>query len=432
VEQDEPLSWLYAREAMGIKLGLDNITRLLHHLGDPHLRFRSAHVAGTNGKGSVSAMTASVIMEAGYRTGLYTSPHLVDFRERIQVDREPISRPALIRMAEEVREYAERPCSREQRLTFFEITTAMAFAHFAEAGVEEAVIEVGMGGRLDATNVIVPDACAITRIGLEHTKYLGTTLVEIAGEKAGIIKPRVPVVTIDQDPDVLDVFTSKSMSMNAPLKVVGADVGYETISSTLYGTEVWVEEVGGRVSVPLAGRYQGANCALACGLLTELMKRGVYIPEEAIPRGLSKARWPGRMEVVGRSPTMVVDVTHTAEGAREVGTEVRRLLGEDIILVLGVLEDKDLEGIVSAFGPVAMAAVATAPETPRALPPDVVASELRRWCPQVLVVEDVAAAIEAALSLAAPATAVLITGSLYTAGEAYRWLDARKAGERDP
>jgi dihydrofolate synthase/folylpolyglutamate synthase len=432
VDRNGVLSWLFAQETMGIKLGLGNITRLLNHLGDPHRRFRSAHVAGTNGKGSVTAMTAEVLQEAGYVTGLYTSPHLVDFRERIRVNGRCITEGAMLRLAEEVREFAERSSAPEERLTFFDLTTAIAFAHFADEGIEVAAVEVGMGGRLDATNVLVPDACAITKIGLEHTAYLGNTIEAIAGEKAGIIKDGVPVVSIEQDDRALLVFREMAAQRGAPLKVVGRDVSFQIVSSTMDGTEVWVEELGSVVQLPLLGRYQGENCALACGLLTELMRRGLYIPDEAVFGGMSKVQWPGRMEIVSRCPTVMLDVTHTPDGAREVSSEVSRLLGDQIILVLGVLNDKDLHCIARWFGPLARAAVATAPATRRAFSPSVVAEALRPHCPAVEVVDGVPAAVDRAASLASADNAVLVTGSLYTVGEAYRWLDERQARDRDP
>ncbi|MDW5562735.1 MAG: folylpolyglutamate synthase/dihydrofolate synthase family protein [Methanomassiliicoccus sp.] len=429
MDYGEALSWLYGRETMGIKFGLDNISRLLSKLGDPHHRFRSVHVAGSNGKGSVSAMTAAVLQESGYITGLYTSPHLVDFRERMSVDGRCIPEAQLLRLIEEVRGIAESTSSPEQRLTFFELATGIAFAYFADLGVEEAVVEVGMGGRLDATNVIVPDCCAITRIGLEHTKYLGTTVEAIAGEKAGIIKPGVPVVTIDQEEGVLDVFRRTAVERKSSLKVIGRDVGFETLSSTLEGTEVWVEEIDAAVRVPLIGRYQAGNCAVACGVVTELMKRGVYVPDEAFVNGLAKVKWPGRMEMVSASPPMMFDVTHTPDGAREVASEVRRLVGEGIVLVMGVLDDKDLQGIAANFGPLARVAVATSPDTPRALPSAAVAGALRRYCPSVEEVTAVPAALDRAVALAAPGETVLVTGSLYTIGEAYGWLNGRQTDQ---
>ncbi len=426
MDYDSAVRWLFAQEARGIKFGLANTNELLSRLGDPHHSFRSLHVAGTNGKGSVSAMAEAVLREAGYRTGLYTSPHLVDFRERIRVDGECIGEREMLRLAEEVREIAEdmRALGDEKRLTFFELTTAMAFAHFADSGVEQAVVEVGMGGRLDSTNVIAPDCVAISKIAMEHTAFLGNTLAAIASEKAGTIKPSVPVVTLDQAPEVLEVFRASASAVSAPLKVVGQDVRYEVLSSTLDGTEVYLEEIDRAVTVPLVGRYQGENCALACSALAELMKRGVYIPDEAFPRGLAAVRWPGRLEVVAHSPRIVLDVSHTAEGARTVAAELRRMLDRKAVLVLGVLNDKDLGGIAEAFGSIACLAVATAPETSRAYSSRDVCKALSPYCP-AHAVDGVGNAIEHALAATSEDDTVLIAGSLYTVGEAKRWFDEK-------
>lgn len=424
MDYDSALNWLFGQEARGIKFGLDNTIELLSRLGDPHRRFRSLHVAGTNGKGSVSAMSESVLREAGYRTGLYTSPHLVDFRERIRVGGECIGEKEMLRLAAEVRDIAESMASDGRRLTFFELTTAMAFAHFADTGVETAVVEVGMGGRLDSTNVIEPDCVAITRISLEHTAFLGSTLAQIAFEKAGTMKAGVPAVTLDQSPEVLEVLERRASEVSAPLTVVGRDVAYEVSSATLDGTELYVEAIDDVVHVPLIGRYQGENCALACTALVEMMRRGVYIPDEAFPRGLSQVRWPGRLEVVAQRPRVVLDVSHTADGARAVAAELRRLLDRKAIVVLGVLDDKDLDGIAAAFGSVASRAIATAPRTPRAFPAQRVRESLSAHCPTE-VVDRVGDAIERALQLASGDDTVLIAGSLYTVGEAKERFDGK-------
>lgn len=426
MDHEATLRWLFEQETMGIKFGLANTAELLSRLGDPHRRFRSLHVAGTNGKGSVSAMSAAVLREAGYRTGLYTSPHLVDFRERIQVDGLVIGEKETFRLAEEVRGIAEemRARSEDKRLTFFELTTAMAFAHFADRGVEEAVVEVGMGGRLDATNVLRPDCTVISRIALEHTQYLGPTIAAIAGEKAGIIKPGTPAVAIEQSEEALAVLRARASELAAPLKVVGRDVGYELLAADLDGTEVYVEELDARLCVPLLGSYQAANCALACGGLVELMRLGLYIPDEAFPRGLSKVSWPGRLEIVSAAPRLIFDVSHTPDGARAVAGEVGRLLPAKVVLVMGVLRDKDLPGIAAAFGGIARRAVATAPQTKRAYAPEEVAAALSPHCPTEAV-EGVGNAIERARALAGPDGTVLVTGSLYTIGEAKRWMDGQ-------
>ncbi|MDH7509323.1 MAG: folylpolyglutamate synthase/dihydrofolate synthase family protein [Methanomassiliicoccales archaeon] len=428
----ETLNWLFSLENMGIKLGLENTIELLKRLGDPHLRFRSVHIAGTKGKGSVCAMISSILQEAGYKVGLYTSPHLVDFRERIQINRTQISESELLRLIEEIRPIAEEMASVNayKRLTFFEITTALAFLYFADKGVDEAVIEVGMGGRLDATNVIYPDCSGITKIGLEHTQYLGDTLGKIAFEKAGIVKPGVPVIAADGSEEVLNVIRSVCRERNAPLKIVGSDIKYDLISTTLDGTIIDIERIG-RVHVPLIGSFQALNAAIAYGCIQELIKKGIDIPDSAIVRGFSETRWPGRFEILSRSPLVIFDATHTPDGAAIVSKDLQELVKGRIILVLGVLNDKDIDGLAKHLGKIATVAFATAPKSKRAYPAHIVADHLKRYCSQVETVEDVGDAVETALRMASVDDTVFITGSLYTIGEAKVWWDSHEAHKRD-
>jgi dihydrofolate synthase/folylpolyglutamate synthase len=426
------LDWLLGLETMGIKLGLSNITELLHRLGDPQDSFRSVHVAGSNGKGSVSAMTASILKEEGYRTGLYTSPHLVDFRERIQVGGAMISVGELARLTEEVRGQAEDMflASPETHVTFFEASTAIAFLHFAGKGVEQAAVEVGMGGRLDATNVLKPDCSVITRISMEHVKYLGDTIARIAAEKAGIIKPGVPVVTAAEG-EALALIERAAADAGSVVRVVGRDVRYDVVSSTLDGTMVRVDGLDRTVALPLLGSYQASNAAMAIVTCHELRGRGVAIAEEAIINGLEKVRWPGRLEIVRKRPTVIFDVSHTPDGARAVAADLEKLLGTKVILVLGVLDDKDVKGIAEGFGRIAKRAIATAPLTWRAYPANVVAEALRSYVPAVEEGPSVADSLRMALSLASPDDAVLVTGSLYTVGEAMAWWRGHEAGKED-
>ena len=372
-------------------------------------------------------MAASILRQSGYRTALYTSPHLVDFRERMQVDGEMIPCQDVLRLGEEIRSYNEKMMerSKDKRMTFFELTTAMAFTHFAEMGAEEAVIEVGMGGRLDATNVIKPDACAISVISLEHTQYLGHTIAAIAGEKAGIIKSGVPVVTIDQSEEALNVFRQKAAEMRADLKVIGKDSGFRLRSSTIDGNDIYLDDIGREVHVPLIGTYQASNAALSVGLICELMKRGIYIPDEAIDAGLSKVKWPGRMEIISRDPTMIFDATHTPESALIVASDIERLFGRKVILIMGVLNDKDLTGLTKAFGQIARDAIAVSPRTTRAFKASEVAASLSEYCPTEII-DDVGSAMDRALRTASKDDIVLVTGSLFTLGEAMRWWDGQK------
>ena len=424
----ETIDWLYGLETMGIKFGLRNISELLELLGNPHKQFRTVHVGGTNGKGSVCAMTASVLKEAGYKVGLYTSPHIVDFRERIQVNGIDISKQWLLKMVEEIRPYYEEMSilGPDKRLTFFEITTAMAFSYFAEMEVEEAVIEVGMGGRLDATNVIEPDCTVITRINLEHTKYLGDTVIDIAREKAGIIKTRVPVITAEEKEEVISVFRSVANGKSAPLRIVGKDICYQLVSSTLEGTTVVLEGLLQPVFVPLPGAYQASNIALSFGCVGELRARGIEVSDDSLLEGLRKVDWPGRIEILSRSPLVILDASHTPDGAAVVAADIKRLAEGKIILVLGVLNDKDLGEMAKHFGGISSVAIATSPATKRAFPAAVVSEALRQYCSRVENVEDVGKAFELALSLATDNDTVLVTGSLYTIGEGRKWWDSRE------
>ncbi|OPY31089.1 MAG: bifunctional folylpolyglutamate synthase/ dihydrofolate synthase [Methanomassiliicoccales archaeon PtaU1.Bin124] len=417
----ETIDWLYSLENMGIKLGLERMRELLQALGDPQRSFRSVHIAGTNGKGSVCAMLSSIFREGGYRTGLYTSPHLVDFTERIQVDGVQISREEVAALAGEVRVAMETPGFPDGRkLTFFEVTTAIAFLHFARNGVEMAVVEVGMGGRLDATNVITPECCVITSLALEHTQYLGDTLPKIAYEKAGIIKEGVTVVSASHEEDVLRIIDAVARDRGSPLLVSGRDFEHDLLKADWNGTKAHLHSIGSDVTIPLLGGYQAANAAIACECALETAKRGVYLPEEAIARGLENVYWPGRMEVVSQRPLLVFDVTHTPAGAKAVAGELSRLQDKDWTLVIGVLNDKDLRGICEQFGPLAKNAVATSPHTKRAFSAEEVAAVLKDYCDDVEVVPEVPMAIERARTIAGQGP-VLLTGSLYMVGEAKEW-----------
>ena len=423
----ETLDWLFSLEHMGVKLGLDNIKELLHRLGNPQDEFRSVHVAGTNGKGSVSAMLASILREQGYRTGLYTSPHMVDFRERILCGRELISEAELAKLAMEVKgQWEEMERTTGQIPTFFEVTTAIAFLHFADGGIEEAVIEVGMGGRLDATNVISPDCSIITSISMEHTQYLGNTLSSIAAEKAGIIKPGVPVVTAADQSEVLDVIKRVALAKGAPVRIVGKDVDYRLISATTEGTMIELGSLSVPVKLPLLGGYQAVNAATAYAAALELDRKNVEVQEKAIIAGLENVRWPGRLELVQGRPMIVLDATHTPDGSRKVALEFNKLFGRNMTLVIGVLNDKDLAGVVGPFAGIAKKAVATAPATERAYPATMVAQVLDRDLKNVEIEPSIPCAIQRAIEITDANGVILITGSIYTIGEAKAWLGSHE------
>lgn len=428
MDYQQALDWLQNLEVMGIKLGLSNIKELLSRLDNPQLQFKSVHVAGTNGKGSVSAMIASILRAQGYRTALYTSPHMVDFRERIRMDGTPISRKQLCRLVHEVSGQVEDMCRAEPEAcpTFFEVTTAIAFLHFAELGAEVAVVEVGMGGRLDATNVIVPECSVITRIGLEHTRYLGDTLGKITAEKAGIIKPGVPVITGEQNREVLEVIRSRASELGSPLRIVSESVDFKLLESSLEGTRLKLLKKGMEVTLPLIGAYQASNACISSEAVECLKSRGIIVSDEAVCKGLEAVTWPGRMELVRRRPDVIFDATHTPQGANAVAEDLSRLARGRRILVMGVLDDKDLDGVVAPFARISDVGIAVAPLTRRAFPSRKVAEAMSRYLENVEEAESVVAGLRRALSLAGPGDTIILTGSIYTLGEAKAWWDAHE------
>jgi len=406
----ESLDWLYGLQKHGVKLGLRNISMLLSALGNPQNRFRSIHVAGTDGKGSVSAITASVLRQAGIRTGLYTSPHLERFNERICVNGVQISDEKLAYYVSKLRPKVEEMASGGMMCTFFEVTTAIAFMHFRDEGAEYAVIEVGMGGRYDATNVIVPEVSVITNISLEHTEYLGDTIEKIAAEKTGIIKEGVPVVTLCKEP-ALGVVRARAAEAGSEVTAVSPP---DIVSMSPEGTEF--VHGGKRYFVGLAGKHQAVNAATAVEAVRLL---GDERTEDAVDLGLRNVSWPARLQKLPGHP-IVLDVTHTAAGARDLAEDISWIYGK-VTLVIGVLTDKDLRGIIKSLAPVVNRAVVASPDSERAMPLDAEMSQISDYLGNAEKAPSVGEAVRRALEIRGDDT-VLITGSHFTIGEAIRWL----------
>ncbi|MGQ0798422.1 MAG: bifunctional folylpolyglutamate synthase/dihydrofolate synthase [Methanobacteriota archaeon] len=424
MDYEATLQELYRLERFGIKLGLDNIRRLLELLGDPHRGLRAVHVTGTNGKGSVSAYAASALKAAGYRVGLYTSPHLIRFNERIRVDGEPIADADVLRLWHDMQPAVTTLAGRRRtdHPTFFEVTTAMAFQYFLERRVDAAVVEVGMGGRMDATNVIDGLVAVLTRIGLEHTEHLGKTVTRIAREKAGIIKPGARVVTVDQE--TLPAIQARCTEVSADLTVVGRDVDAKRLSQDLRGQRVRVAGAFGTLDVetPLLGSFQVENVGLAVAALAELRSKGFDVPDRAIVDGIGATRWSARLQVVRERPTVLVDGAHNGPAIRALAQSVEELLpGRRFFLVTGVLEDKDLAAFAESLGPRSKRVFACRPKSHRAFPAEQVAAAFRPHV-DATVVPAVGDGIDEALREAGPDDVVLITGSIYTAGEALAHL----------
>lgn len=417
------LQYLYALQSHGIKPGLGRTEVLLSGLGDPHHSFNVIHVAGTNGKGSTAAITASILSKQGYRVGLYSSPHLLDFSERIQINGAPIAHALVGDLTEMVRYVAERRL--REPPTFFEATTAMAFTHFALTGVEIAVIEVGLGGRFDATNVVTPLATVITTIGLDHQQYLGNTVEAIAGEKAGIIKRGVPLITGRIEPEPLSVIQAVATRYKAPSCSLGTDFSTEGESSSQFSYR-GMSQFYTDLTCPLVGRHQLDNAACALAALEVAQERGVTLSETSIREGLRTVCWPGRLEVVGFQPQIFLDGAHnpqaadvlvsylTAQNVRG-GPAVGRL-----ILIVGMMRDKDRIGVLSRLAgiPALGHVILTKAMHPRAAEPEKLAEVVAGLAISHEIASSVQAALARARVLAKSEDTICITGSLAVVGEA--------------
>jgi len=427
----ETIEYLHALQKHGIKLALSNSFKLMEIMGDPHRKFRSVHVAGTNGKGSTSAFIASMLRSAGYRVGLYTSPHLVSFTERIRIDGVRIPERAVVELAQRVREgyrHASPGQAEAFSPTFFEVATAIAFTYFAEEGVDIAVIEVGMGGRLDSTNVITPLASVVTNIDIEHVEFLGSTLAQIAAEKAGIIKPGVPVVTGVVQPEVIKVIEEEASAKNAALYRLSEDFHAEPVSAQreqvfhYRGISVSYDTI--RIS--MLGRYQVDNACLALATIECLRSAGLVVDESAARQGLAGAAWEGRLERVARDPDIYLDGAHNPASAKKLAAAVRDLKSSyaRLILVIGILGDKDFQGIISELVPLAAHVIVTKPQYSRAMDVQSLAAKVRTLHGAVDSDDTVAGAVARAREISSPDDLVLVTGSLYVVGDARAFLCA--------
>jgi len=425
-DKDNCFSYLFGLQKEGIKFGLDNIKNLLARLDNPHKKLKIVHVAGTNGKGSTSAMLASILYENNFSVGLYTSPHLICFSERIRVNGIPVSESFLLSQIKRVAQVVEEFPIGTGYPTYFEFGTALAFCCFAEQGVDYSVIETGMGGRLDATNVVNPILSVITNIGFEHQEYLGDDLVSIAAEKAGIIKKGVPVLTGERNKDVLSVFNRVCETRETSL--FHANNFFEVIgcSSGLWGQEFLLRSgdkyIENRYRIPLLGDFQLENARLALAAVALLREKGVSVKDSAVLDGLLRTSWPGRMQVLAGNPVVIADGAHNKNAAERFAKAVKLLIPEKKnILVFGVLGDKDVEGIMSYLFPCAEEVFISAPEIDRRAPLEHVCSKAKALFPNMPISsfpslrEAFASAVEK--QKAKKDGAVIVSGSLYTVGE---------------
>lgn len=397
---------------------LDRVRDLLALMGEPQRAFRAVHIAGTKGKGSTAAMIESVLRAAGYRTGLYTSPHLHTFRERIQVAGELIPEAGVIRLVEELQPLV----AQVDGVTTFEIITCLAFAWFAERGVAWAVVEVGLGGRLDATNVLDPDVTVITPISYDHVAILGDTLAQIAAEKAGICKPGVPLVSAPQPDEALATIRDVCDREGAPLTLVGRDWTWQPGAADLDGQAFTVRH-GNRDSfelqLPLLGEHQLVNATTAAAVLSVLGQGGLEVPASALREGLQAVRWPGRLEILGREPLVVADGAHNPDSARKLIAALQAMGGfRHLIIVLGVSADHLTPDLMSALLPGAARVIATQAMHPRAASSAWIQARAADLGFQLEVSETVAQALDLALAEAGPQDLICCTGSLFVVGDA--------------
>ncbi len=410
------------------KFDLDHMRVLAATLGNPQRRIQSVLIAGTNGKGSTAATLASIVGAAGYRTGLYTSPHLVRINERIQINREPISDAEFALIYDRVDSAARELVSRSQlpwHPSFFEMLTAMMFEYFASAGLELAVLEVGMGGRLDATNIADPAISVITDIDFDHQKFLGDTLPEIAHEKAGIMRPGGTVVLLPQHPRVNDVLGQEIMERNAnPVSAVKNMPSLTPMAETHATKEYPLELMGETVQIasPLAGRHQLRNVALAITTAEELNHFGFRISPAHIAEGVKNTRWPGRFEIMRSGPNepeFVLDVAHNPAGAWALRSTLSALYPERrLIFVFGAMRDKAIREIAEILFPVADTVIATHAESPRAATAQEIMDLARHTQERIIPQPSVSAALEKARAMAGNKGVIVVTGSIYVVGEA--------------
>ncbi len=421
----------HASELAKADFNLDRMFALMESLGNPQNQYPIIHVAGTKGKGSVSAFCASALKAAGYKVGLYTSPHLIDYVERIQVNGEPISHAQLVELVEEIKPYV----ARIEKLTTFEITTALAFMAFAKYDVNAAVFEVGLGGRLDATNIVTPKVSVITSLSYDHMAVLGDTLTLIAGEKAGIIKPGAPVVSSPQVDEALEVLlrAAKLRGIGAGgstgnkgnevvddgFILVGRDVKFELIESSLDGQLFRITDYATRTDyefrIPLLGLHQIENAATA---YAALKASGIPITDEQIQKGFSEVKWPARFEVVRREPPVIIDSAHNRESALYLRKSLDAYFpGRPVIMIFCSLEDKDISGMLEELSPRLEKVIATRADHPRAPTAEWIAEKVEAAGIPVEIVTPAASALNRALELAGDQKIVLTAGSVAFAGE---------------
>jgi dihydrofolate synthase/folylpolyglutamate synthase len=429
----DAFAWLYSFDKYGWVFGLERITLLLEKLGNPHNGLKVIHVAGTNGKGSVCKYISSILQKAGYTVGLYLSPHVERFSERIVINNTEISDEQFAALVTQVQPLVEEMRQQGSIPTFFEIVTALAFLHFKSHKVDYAVVEVGLGGRLDATNVVTPLVSVITNISLEHTEILGTDTASIASEKAGIIKENVPVVTAAA-PDALETILHVAEERNAPVVWIDPAM-WRRVSSQGKYQKFMVQGSFKDYSVKtsLLGKHQGENIAIAIAAVEQLQMSGVYITDSDIVDGIAAVSHPGRLEIISEKPLILLDGAHNPAGMSMLASSITEdFASHRLILVLGILKDKDLKTMVSTIVPLSDVVIVTRSNTPRAADPLLLEDIIKGFDKHktVHVEASIPKALDQAKRIAKQKDLICVSGSLFTVGEARSYLLKRKPNEK--
>ena len=415
------------------RFDLGRMRDFMASLGNPQDDYQVIHIAGTKGKGSVAALAANAIYRSGLKVGLYTSPHLQDYTERIQVDGVSIPHEALIALVEELKPVIENT----PEITTFEITTGLAMLYFSRQKVDAAVLEVGLGGRLDATNVCNPDVTVITSISYDHTYLLGETLAEIAGEKAGILKPGIPLILSPQVKEARDAILSIAEERSVPVVEVGKDYEYQPLEGSLAGQQLKVWPAGSdardptpiELSIPLLGEHQVVNAATAYAALLVASQRGVRVTDSSIREGFQSVQWPGRFEILRQDPLLIIDSAHNQDSAQKLHKVLEDYFpGQEVVLVFGASEDKDIRSMLGELKPAVKQVVTTRSTHPRAAAPEDLAAIAGQLGYQAVASGSVEEALREAEQLAGEKTIILVTGSVFVAAAARSvWM----AAERD-
>ncbi len=418
----EAVEYIQNLTKFGYNFGLGRITELLKRFDNPHLKLKVIHVGGTNGKGSTGAMISSILKETGYKVGLFTSPHLHSYTERFLINGQKIAEEDVARIITLMKPQLDDMVSKGfEHPTEFEVGTALAFLYFYQQEVDFLVMEVGLGGAIDSTNVVDPEVSIITNVSMDHMNYLGNTIREIASVKAGIIKQGKPLVTAAKG-EALEVILERCRELNAPAVVVGKDVRWEQRSIShrgqyldIYGLHKNYENL----FIPLIGRHQQINAATAVAAIEVLIGRRVLPAQCAVEKGLAKTLWPARLEIVKNNPCVVIDAAHNYDGAVSLRQALDEYFpGKRRILVLGMLGDKERSKVVSELAPGSEKVIITKPNSPRAGDSEMLAGEARRYTGSVCIIENITNAVEAGINAAGPDDLVIVTGSFYMVAEA--------------